>query len=100
MNIFQRLWAMLVYAWYQVSGKEDAQYQSSAEHPQDVIQPRADKIAQTPAEYDQPVDQQEESLQLMISLITANAETYEMDQRAYGGVEHQQRAVCGGGVSR
>ena len=81
MNIFQRLWAMLVYAWYQVSGKEDAQYQSSAEHPQDVIQPRADKIAQTPAEYDQPVDQQEEPLQSMISLITANAEIYEMDQR-------------------
>ena len=81
MNIFQRLWAMLVYAWYQVSGKDDAQYQSSAEHPQDVIQPRADKIAQTPAEYDQPVDQQEEPLQSMISLITANAEIYEMDQR-------------------
>ena len=81
MNIFQRLWAMLVYAWYQVSGKDDAQYQYDPEKVAEQVQPRADKIAQTPAEYDQPVDQQEESLQLMISLITANAETYEMDQR-------------------
>ena len=54
MNIFQRLWAMLVYAWYQVIGKEDAQYQSSAEdaaeHPQDVIQPRPKPAEPTPQE--------------------------------------------------
>ena len=82
MNIFQRLWAMLVYTWYQVSGKDDAQYQSSAE---DVVKP-APAAKPAPAVESAPavksVDPQDPRLQAMIARITANAERYETDQRA------------------
>ena len=70
MNFLQRLWAMMVYTWYQVSGKDDAQYQSSAE---DVVKP-------APAV--ELVDPQDPRLQAMIARITANAERYETDQPA------------------
>ena len=70
MDCLQRLRAMLVYAWYQVSGKEDAQYQSSAE----------DVVESAPAV--ELVDPKDPRLQAMIASITANAEHYEADQRA------------------
>ena len=70
MNFLQRLWAMMVYTWYQVSGKDDAQYQSSAED------------AAKPAPAVELVDPQDPRLQAMIASITANAEHYEADQRA------------------
>jgi len=81
MNAIKQFWAWLTGLFATDDPTRPVEQTKPAEHPQDVVQPRADKIAQTPAEYDQPVDQQEEYLQLMISLITANAETYEMDRR-------------------